>query len=182
MPRERNVLSYVLAKAEPGVDPKELAPRIERQTSLRALTGEQFAWHTVGYFLVSTGIPVNFGITVLLGFIVGTAIAGQTFYLFTLENLRQFGNLKAMGLSNLRIVGMILLQGTTVGLLGYAIGVGLAALFFEATKDVTPLAGFFMPIPVFVVTGLAVLFIVVLSSLLSIRKVLVLEPAAVFRS
>ena len=38
-----------------------------------------------------TGIPINFGITVVLGFIVGTAIAGQTFYLFTVENLKQFG-------------------------------------------------------------------------------------------
>jgi putative ABC transport system permease protein len=182
VPRERNVLSYVLAKAEPGQDPQELARRVEEHTGLRAMTTVQFAWHTVGYFLRSTGIPINFGITVALGFIVGTAIAGQTFYLFTLENLRQFGNLKAMGLSNRRIVQMILLQGLTVGLLGYGIGVGLSALFFESTKDVTHLAGFYMPIQVFVVTGLAVLFIVALSSLLSIRKVLVLEPAVVFRT
>ena len=77
-----------------------------------------------------TGIPINFGITTLLGFIVGTAIAGQTFYNFTIENLRQFGTLKAMGLSNERLVAMIvLLQATVVGLLGYCLGVGLAAVF-----------------------------------------------------
>ena len=52
------------------------------------------------YFMKYTGIPINFGIAVALGFIVGTAIAGQTFYSFTLENLRHFGALKAMGAGN----------------------------------------------------------------------------------
>ena len=67
---------------------------------------------TIKYYLIYTGIPINFGITALLGFLVGTAIAGQTFYNFTLENIKQFGALKAMGMTNLRIVGMILLQAT----------------------------------------------------------------------
>ena len=70
---------------------------------------------TIDYYMKRTGIPINFGITVALGFIVGGAIAGQTFYLFTLENLKQFGSLKAMGVSNLRLVGMILLQALVVG-------------------------------------------------------------------
>ena len=84
---------------------------------------------TINYYLLYTGIPFNFGITALLGFLVGTAIAGQTFYNFTIENIKQFGALKAMGATNVRIVGMILLQALVVGLLGYGIGVGLAALF-----------------------------------------------------
>ena len=57
-------------------------------------------WKTIDYYLRYTGIPFNFGITALLGFLVGTAIAGQTFYNFTLENLKQFGALKAMGMTN----------------------------------------------------------------------------------
>jgi putative ABC transport system permease protein len=32
-------------------------------------------------------------------------VAGQTFYLFTIENLKQFGALKAMGVTNLRLIG-----------------------------------------------------------------------------
>jgi putative ABC transport system permease protein len=124
---------------------------------------------------------MNFGITVILGFLVGTAIAGQTFYLFTIENLRQFGALKSMGLSNLRIVGMILLQAALVGLLGYAIGVGLAAVFGHVADSVDKLA-FYMPWPILLGTGVAVGLIMVASSLISIRRVLVLEPGIVFRS
>ena len=181
VPRERDTMSFVLVKPEDGRDPQEVCRRIEAQTGRMALTRDQFFWKTIAYFLSSTGIPVNFGITIFLGFFVGVAIAGQTFYLFTVENLRQFGSLKAMGLSNVRIVGMILLQALVVGVIGYALGVGLTAIYFFATNQRTQLAGLNMIWEIMAGTGAAVLFIVVLASLVSIRKVLVLEPAVVFR-
>ncbi len=181
VPSERKVLSFVLAQGQPDIPADEVCRRIEEQTGLRAMTRQQFSWKTMVYYLQRTGIPLNFGITVLLGFIVGTAIAGQTFYSFTHENLKQFGALKAMGLSNLRIVGMILLQALIVGAIGYGLGVGAAALFGELTRHNTRLA-FYMPWQVLVLTAAAVMLIIVLSSLLSIRKVIVLEPAIVFRA
>ena len=95
---------------EGGATREEVCKRITKQTDLMALTQNGFYWKTIRYFLSSTGIPVNFGITIALGFIVGVAIAGQTFYLFTIENLKQFGALKAMGVTNWRLVGMILMQ------------------------------------------------------------------------
>src|SRR4029453_2675404 len=104
VPRERNLMTYILAHPEAGLTDSEVCRRIEEQTGLMALTQRQFFWKTINYFLGSTGIPVNFGITIALGFIVGAAITGQTFYLFTLENLKQFGALKAMGVSNLRLI------------------------------------------------------------------------------
>ncbi|MBX7168903.1 MAG: ABC transporter permease [Pirellulales bacterium] len=179
--RERNRLSFVLVEPQPGHTPAEVARRITAQTGLLGQTQDEFFWRTIGYYLRSTGIPVNFGITITLGFLVGTAIAGQTFYLFTIENLKQFGALKAMGLSNARLVLMVLLQAMIVGALGYGIGIGLAALFFEATRDVTHLAGFYLPWQVVAGAAAAVLIIVVVSALVSIRRVLVLEPAIVFR-
>jgi putative ABC transport system permease protein len=180
-PPERKVLSFVLAEAEEGLDPEEVCRRIETQAGLQAVTKKQFVWKTIRYYLAKTGIPVNFAITVLLGFIVGTAIAGQTFYLFTVENIRQFGALKAMGTSNWTILLMVLSQAVQVGVVGYGVGVGLAALFgYCATSGLTRLS-FFMPWQVLVLTAAAVFVIVLLASLLSIRKVLVVDPAIVFR-
>ena len=142
-------------------------------------------YRTIKYYLIYTGIPINFGITVFLGFLVGTAIAGQTFYNFTIENIRQFGSLKAMGASNSRIVGMILLQAAVVGALGYGIGVGLATLFGYKTLDrwgnPTELA-YFTPWQLLPTTAVAIVFICVLASLLSVQRVVRLEPAIVFRS
>jgi putative ABC transport system permease protein len=180
-PPERKVLSFVLADPAPGVDPEEVCRRIEERTGLQALTRSQFVWKTIRYYLEKTGIPVNFGITVFLGFLVGTAIAGQTFYLFTVENIRQFGALKAMGTSNWTILWMVLAQALQVGVVGYGVGVGLAALFGQAVRGGTRLS-FFMPWQVLAITAAAVFVIVLLASLLSIRKVLVVDPAIVFRS
>jgi putative ABC transport system permease protein len=180
-PQERKALSFILAAPKPGLDAKELCERITKQTRLKALTREEFAWVTIWYYIRRTGIPINFGTTVLLGFFVGTAIAGQTFYLFTIENLRQFGALKAMGLTNLRLIGMVLFQGLFVGTVGYGLGIGLA-VGFGLLAERSDLLSFFMPWQVLVGTAVAVLLIVVLSSIFSLRKVLVLEPAQVFRA
>jgi putative ABC transport system permease protein len=180
-PRERKVLSFVLADAESGVPAEEVCRRIEAQTGLQAVTRQQFIVKTIRYYLAKTGIPVNFAITVLLGFIVGTAIAGQTFYLFTVENIRQFGALKAMGTSNWTILVMVLSQAVQVGIVGYGVGVGLAAMFGYAVARGQSRLSFFMPWQVLAITGVAVFLIVLLASLLSIRKVLVVDPAIVFR-
>jgi putative ABC transport system permease protein len=179
IPQERRVLSFVLAKAEPDVPVREVCNRIKEQTKLKAVPSDQFAWDTIWYYLNRTGIAINFGITVALGFIVGCAIAGQTFYTFVLENLNQFGALKAMGVTNLRIIRMVLVQALVVGVLGYSLGVGLATLFGVLTHNTE--ISFFMPWQILVGTAAAVGVIVMLSSLVSVWRVLVLEPAIVFR-
>lgn len=183
VPQERKMLTFVLAQPKPGESASVVSQRITDQTDLLALSKDDFVWKTIWYYLKRTGIPINFGITVTLGFLVGSAIAGQTFYLFTIENLKQFGTLKAMGVSNRRIVGMILLQGLVVGVIGYCIGIGLAALFGDLMTNggwSVPLA-FFMPWHIPAITAVAVMVIIALASLVSIRRVIVLEPAVVFR-
>ena len=175
------MMPFVLAKAQPGIKPEDLARRIRERTGLKALTNEGFARLTMTYYLEHTGIPVNFGTTVILAFLVGSAIAGQTFYLFTVENLRQFGTLKAMGLSDRRIVGMILTQGLVVGSIGYGVGVGLATAYGMFAQRAMPLLAFFLPWQVLVIAAVAMVVIVLAASLLSIRRVLVLEPAIVFQ-
>jgi putative ABC transport system permease protein len=179
-PPERKVLSFVLAEPAPGVPASELARRISAQTGLQALSRDDFLAKTIRYYLLNTGIPINFGITVGLGFLVGTAIAGQTFYLFIVENLRQFGALKAMGTGNGTILLMVLAQAIHVGLVGLGVGVGLAALFGWSTRSFSKLS-FYMPWQVLVITGVAVFLIVLLASLLSIRRVFIVDPAIVFR-
>src|SRR5688500_18702606 len=135
---------------------------------------------TVEYFMKYTGIPINFGIAVLLGFIVGVAIAGQTFYSFTIENLKQFGALKAMGTNNGTLLRMILLQAVIVGVIGYGIGVGLASLFGLLARN-SELA-FRLPWQGLAVTAAALTIICMVSAVISLLKVMRLEPAIVFKS
>jgi putative ABC transport system permease protein len=179
--RERNQLSYVLVRPQPGVTAEELARRIEKETGLKARTTAEFTWDCIVYYMKNTGIPVNFGITILVALIVGLAVSGQTFYMFTVENLRQFGALKAIGVTNYRLVGMVLLQAVVAGAIGYAIGTGMAAAFFQATLNGMATRGIILMWQAVVSVGLLMSVVVVAVSLLSVRKVIVLEPASVFR-
>jgi putative ABC transport system permease protein len=178
---QRSELSFVLAEPEPGVTPDELAARIAAATGLRARTTAEFRWDCISYYLANTGIPVNFGITIVIAILVGLVVSGQTFYLFTVENLKQFGALKAIGVTNGRLTGMILLQALIVGFTGYALGTGMAALFFETFSRQMATRGIVLLWQSAAGVAVLMLGVVVLASLLSIRRVLILEPAAVFR-
>ncbi|MDD5033668.1 MAG: ABC transporter permease, partial [Methylococcaceae bacterium] len=169
-PKERKLLSFVLVKAKPGADIPDLVRRIRQTIGMAAYTQQEFKDLTVNYFLKNTGIPINFGVSVLLGFIVGAAIAGQTFYNFTLENLRQFGVLKAMGAGNWTLLRMILLQAVLVGSIGYGLGVGLTALFGYSMRNT--ILAFKFPWQLLMFSGGGVTLICIFAALISIRKVI----------
>ena len=179
-PRQRKMLSAILAQPKPGLSAAEVARRIAAETGMRAYTSDEFAKVTVDYIWKTTGIPVSFLTTIILGFIVGIAVSGQTFYSFVLENLRHLGALKAMGASTWMLARMLLLQAFTVGLIGYGIGIGLAALFgFAVLPGGQP--PFLLQPTALLLTAVAVVVICAFAALLGIVKVARLEPAIVFR-
>lgn len=182
VPGTRNRMSFVLARAAPGVDPEELVRRIESQTGLRARTRTDFAQDGVDFIIQNTGIPINFGITVALGFIVGIAIVGLTFSLFIRDNIKQFGALKAIGVHNGKIRMMVATQAGLVGLIGYGLGVLLATLFISIGGATSiDFKGFYTPWQIPLLTLVAVALIIFATGWLAISRVLKTEPAAVFR-
>ncbi len=180
--QERKQLSYVLANPSPGITPEQLAGRIEKATGLRARTTDQFRWDCIRYYLRNTGIPVNFGITIFIALVVGTVVAGQTFYLFTIDNLRQFGTLKAIGVADRTLVGMILLQALNAGAIGFAIGTGMEVTFVEIFLQKIATRGLILFWQSVAIAAACIVFVVLFASWLSIRRVLKLEAATVFRS
>lgn len=180
-PRQRKMLSMILAEPKPGRTAAEVAREIERQTDLRAFTVPEFSTATIDFIWKNTGIPASFMTTIILGFIVGIAISGQTFYSFVLENLRHLGALKAMGASTGLLARMLLLQAFTVGLIGYGIGVGLTALFGFAVLPVGQ-PPFLLDARSLITTAVAIVIICGFAALLGIRRVAKLEAAIVFRA
>lgn len=181
VPLGRNKITFILVKAKPGVPIPEIQSRIAQSTNLRALTADQMLDLTVNFILKETGIGINFGITVLLGVVVGLAISTAVFYQFTIENSRYYAVLKAMGTSNFRLVRMVLVQALWVGLVGFGIGIGGTAIFaLGSRKPGTELAAFF-PWWLFVGSFIGMLMCVGLASFLSLRSVIRLEPAVVFK-
>ncbi len=181
VPGTRNRMTFVLVKAQDGLDPRAVARAIERQTGLKARERRDFAWDNISYIARSTGIPFNFGTTVLLGIIVGVAIVGLTFSLFIRDNIKQFGALKAIGVTNGGILKMVLTQSLWIAAVGYALGSALTALFIWGTSGGAQFKGFFLPGEIMVGVAVLVFVMVILTGLFAVRGVLKLEPAEVFR-
>jgi putative ABC transport system permease protein len=179
-PPERNSLAFILVKVKPGHDLQAVKAALEERTGLAVRTNEQFIQLTADYILNTTGILINFGLAVALGIMIGSLVAGQTFYNFTLDNLRHYGALKAMGVSNGQLMRMVLLQAGTVAVLGYGIGAGLGSGmgWMVASQGLA----FSMPwyVPTFAFS--AILSVCALAAWLSLRQVFKLEPAIVFKA
>ena len=98
-----------------------------------------------------------------------------------MENMRHFAMLKAIGATNRRLVQMVLLEAVVVGCIGYGLGMGLAALFFDVATRNENFRGFRLPWQVAVASAGLAMAMIIISSLLAMRRVLRVEPAIVFR-
>ncbi len=181
VPGTRNRLSFVLVGVSEGQTPEAVAARIEAETGLKAETRKEFARAGVNFIIENTGIPTNFGITVFLGFVVGIAIVGLTFSLFLRDNIKQFGALKAIGVTNAKIVQMVGVQAGMVGLIGYALGVIGTVAFIKGFSSNPFFKGFYIPWEIPLISLAAVVVILAITGLIAIRSVLNTEPASVFR-
>jgi putative ABC transport system permease protein len=181
-PGGRNRMSFVVAKAADDRTPEMVGAEISRSTGLKAMSSKQFATATSDFIIGNTGIPISFGVVVALGVVVGIVIVALTFTLFIRDNIKQFGALKAIGVTNGRLIGMVLLQGALVGVIGYAIGIGMAAVLIKAGAANAPaLRGFFMPWQVAVIAAIVVTLIITVAGFGALRRVLTTDPASVFR-
>ena len=179
-PPQRKLLSFVLVKPKDGVPAAEVVQRIRKIPGISAFTDVEFNDRTIDWYIKYTGIPISFGTVVLLGALVGIAIAGQTFYLFVHENVRHLAALKAMGAGNTLLAEMVFLQAFTVGTMGFGLGTGLTAIFGNIFLKVSE-PPFFLPWQVLAFAGSIIVFICLFSATIGLLKVIRAEPAIVFR-
>jgi putative ABC transport system permease protein len=132
------------------------------------------------WYVKNTGIPINVGTIVIIGFLIGAAISGQTFYSFVLENTRHFAALRAMGASSGELCGMLIAQALLVGFIGFGTGLGLVSFMGNNLLRLGKVP-FLMVWQIPAIVGVAVLVIVVISALIGIIRIVRLEPAIVFR-
>lgn len=177
---ERKLLSYILVKAKAGEPLANVTERIRHDTGMAARSADEFKDMTFLYILNNTSILTNFGFVVIVGFIVGAAVTGQIFYNFTLDNLRYFAVFKAMGATDRMLRRMILLQALLVGFVGFGLGAGATAVFAAITRE-RPGLSMTLNWQLLLGSSIAVAVIVLFAALISVRKVLKLEPAVVFK-
>ncbi|HUA64139.1 MAG TPA: ABC transporter permease [Verrucomicrobiae bacterium] len=172
--------TYLLVKAKPGVDRETLrAGLISQLSDVDVLTTAEFSAKTTRYWMFGTGAGVTVIMAAVLGLLVGVVVVTQTIYAATIDHIREFGTLKAMGATNGYIYRVILQQAMVSAVIGYAVGIALA-IAVEASSRAS---GANIVLPLAVRTGLfgTTLAMCISAAMVSIHKATTIDPAMVFK-
>jgi putative ABC transport system permease protein len=178
-PFERKLLSFILVKSDGKIPTIDLCKKISQTTHFAAYPKEKFESITMDYYLKNTGIPLNFGIAVLLGLLVGAVIAGQIFYNFISDNLKYLALFLVMGAPRSLLVQLSLIQALWVGMLGWTIGSGCSALIGFLTRDSK--LSYHLSWSLFLGTGVVIICICIFALLISMARIFKIELASVFK-
>jgi putative ABC transport system permease protein len=170
---------YILIRTVPGADVQEVKRQLmERVKDVDVWTRQEFARRTTFYWMFSTGAGVSVLIAAVLGLLVGIVVVAQTIYAATVDHIREFGTLKAMGASNGYIYRIILEQATISAVIGYVLGILLTFAAVRITGEGAPIL-----LPKELITGMFLLTLAMCcaAALVSINKVTHIDPAMVFK-
>ena len=171
---------YILVRAAAGVNPAALRDTIARTVSgVDVYTTLEFSRKTRFYWMFTTGAGLALLIAAIMGFAVGVAVVGQTIYASTVDRLREYGILKAIGASNTYICLLVAKQAVILALAGYALAMLVSSLLVRAAQH----SGAPIVLPWQVAILLLVLaFVMSLGgSIFSIRKALAVDPSVVMK-
>jgi putative ABC transport system permease protein len=171
---------FILVKAKPGVPLDQLRRDIQsRVEGVDVYTTPEFSARTSRYWMFGTGAGVTVLIAASLGLIVGIVVVAQTIYAATIDHIREYGTLKAMGATNGYIYRIILKQALISAFIGYAAGMSIALIVIRLSEGGGPA----IVLPNVVKAGLFLLtlFMCTSAAIVSIRKVTRIDPAMVFK-
>ena len=176
----RGSTTFIIAKLAPGADTAAVRAEIARRLPYNDVYSRaEWAARSRGYWVTNTGLGLNMFVTVFLGCLVGIVVVAQTLYASTMDHLKEFGVVKAIGGSNADIYRLLGEQAIVAAIVGFVLGVlpSLAARPFVAR------AGLKLIIPALDI-GVVFVFTIVFclaAALISFRKVAKIDPALVFR-
>ena len=76
-----------------------------RLRDVDVFTTAEFSARTTRYWMFGTGAGVTVIMAAVLGLLVGVVVVAQTIYAATIDHIREFGTLKAMGATNATSTG-----------------------------------------------------------------------------
>ena len=166
--------------AAPGTDTADLRNRLEAGIKdVDVQIRQDFTTKQQDYWMFGTGAGITVLIAAALGLLVGVIIVAQTIYSATVDHIREYGTLKAMGASNFYLYKVIITQAMISGLIGYAIGISIALFVsFQSLKGTTAII---LPWQLVLALFFLVMGMCIFASVISINKVTRIDPAMVFK-
>jgi putative ABC transport system permease protein len=177
----RGRTAYTLVKLAPGTDVEAVRTEIQRRLPHNDVhTAAEWAGMSRRYWVESTGLGLNMVLTIFLGCLVGVVVVAQTLYTATMEHLKEFGTVKAIGGSNAMIYRILGQQATIAAVVGFALGGLLTIALRPALASVDLKLIIPSSLAAFVFAGTVVMCLA--ASIVSFRKVAGIDPALVFRT
>lgn len=175
-------IHYVVVSVQPGAVKDDVLGRLRalgESDHVEAYTTADFSFRAQDYWLRSTGAGTALALAALMGLIVGVVVAAQVLYTSTIEHLKEYGTLKAIGASNFQVAVAIVSQAVAWALPAHLLA---GALLLIAMANIE---GKGIHLSIEPVTygwlGLGTVIICVLASILSVWRVMRVEPADVFK-
>src|SRR5690606_11228428 len=172
--------SYIVVKLAPGADREQVRREIARRLPYNDVyPSEEWAERSRDYWIENTGIGFNAFLTVFLGCLVGVVVVAQTLYASTMEHIKEFGTVKAIGGSNWDIYKILGKQALLSAIFGFVLGY----LPARALEPVIARADLKLIIPseLSITVLIGTVLLCLLAAVVSFRKVASIDPALVFR-
>ena len=175
-----NATSFVLLTFSPEADPTAVETRLQRRLrDVEIVSAEVMKQHDLDLLVQVFAIPLR--MMVSIAFAVGTAILGMVIYTATVERVREYGVLKAVGAKNRHLYWLVTQQGLTTALIGVMLGIGLAWLAAHGIMNASAKFLVVLRTADILPTALIGTVMGLLAAYLPARYVGRLDPAQVFR-
>jgi len=175
-----NRTTYIVVKLVPEADAKAVADEIGRRLPYNDVRSRgEWATKSESYWTDSTGLGLNMMMTVFLGCVVGVVVVAQTLYTSTMEHIKEFATVKAIGGTNRDIYAILGKQAAIAAVAGFALGAVLAYGLRPVMAGIDLKLIIAPQTAAYVFVGTLVLCVG--AAALSFRKVARLDPAIVFR-
>jgi len=171
---------FIVVKLAPGANLEQVRrDLLAHVKDVDVLTSAEFSHMTRFYWMFTTGAGVAVLIAALLGLVVGFVVVAQTIYATTMDHIREYGTLKAMGAPNSYVYKVIMKQAAISAVIGYVLGMIVSVFVVHASQKGG--AAIMLPAPMAVGMFFLTLTMCIGAALVSINKVTRIDPAMVFK-
>jgi putative ABC transport system permease protein len=170
---------FILVKAAERADIGAIRHRLAAQLPDSDVhTSDGFSSMTRGYWMFTTGAGIAVLLAAALGLVVGIVVVAQTIYATTMDHLKEYGTLKAMGATNGYLYRVIIEQAVCSAIIGYLLAMIVSCFVVNGSRNGA--AAILVPRVLMVGMFGVTVVMCVAAALVSINKVTRLDPATVF--
>jgi putative ABC transport system permease protein len=179
--RSPKSITLGLLQVSPGQNPTAVAASLKSKMAgdVEVMTRAEFVQHAKAYQGKHTPIGFIFGLGTVMGFIVGMVMVYQVLSTDVADHLAEYATFKAMGFTNVYLVGIIVEECFILATIGFVPGLiageGLMKLMHIATALPTSL-----PFSRMLLVFLLTFVLCMMSGVIASRRLRKADPAEVF--